>query len=898
MSGESERETRAQRIDPRLRRAGWTPQAFKSPGESKFAHAAAIREYPTASGPADYALCDGGHVRGVVEAKKLAVGTQEVMEQAKRYSRGIDQQPEYQDQYRVPFLYSTNGEIIHFLDVRSPLNLSRRVSGFHTPAALAELLLRDTDAELARLADVPFSPILRPYQRDANLAIDQAFRERKRRMLLTMATGTGKTLVTVSEVYRLMKSGAARRVLFLVDRRALAAQAVQAFASFEPEPGLKFDKIYPCYSQAFQQSDFEATSNWNPALLPTSLLTDPKPGDAFVYVSTIQRMSINLFGKGAALSSQGEGDEDAGSEDDATQLNMPINAFDLIVADECHRGYTAQELSTWRDTLNYFDAVTIGLTATPAAHTMAQFEHVVYRYEYERAVREGNLVDYDAVRIKSDVRINGVFLQEGDQVDNVDPETGSTELDILEDERDYAAADIEQRINVPNSNHRILSEIKRYAEEHERDYGRFPKTLIFAAQDLPHRSHADQLVAQAREIFGRGQDFVAKITGKVDRPLQRIREFRNRPNPGIVVSVDLMTTGVDIPDLEFIVLLRPIKSRILFEQILGRGTRKGEQYPDKSHFVVFDCFDGTLLEYFRTATGMTLTAPVAPSRTIGQIIDDIWQNRNRDSNVRALVKRLQRVDKEMSGDAIELFSRFIVDGNVGAFAADLPRLISQSFALTMRILRDPDFQRLCENYPRGTAPFVVAPGVTDTVGSEWLIQAGTGREYKPDDYLVAFGEFVRSHETDIQALQILLRRPAEWSPAALKQLTDALVTAPEHFSEANLRRAFRAAKHRDLVDIISMVKHAAEGSSPLLTAGERVNAAVAEVAEGRNLTADEQQWMEYIRLHLVQNLSIDMEDFEAMPILSDHGGWGRANRVFGGQLEQIIADLNRELVAA
>jgi type I restriction enzyme R subunit len=893
MSGESERETRIRRIDPRLQRAGWTPQAFRSIGESKLARAAAIREYPTASGLADYSLCDGGHVRGVVEAKKLATGTQEVLEQAKRYSRGISQQPQYQGQYNVPFLYSTNGEIIYFLDVRSPLNLSREVSGFHTPGALAELLSRDIDAELTRLADVPFSPILRPYQIEANLAVDQALRDRKRKMLLTMATGTGKTLVTVSEVYRLMKSGTARRVLFLVDRRALAAQAVQAFGSFEPEPGLKFDKIYPVYSQQFQQGDFEQSSSWNPTTMRSSLLTDPKQGDAFVYVSTIQRMSINLFGKGAALSSDDESDED-----DASQLNIPINAFDVIIADECHRGYTANELSTWRDTLNYFDAVTIGLTATPAAHTMAQFEHVAYRYEYERAVREGNLVDYDAVRIKSDVRINGVFLEPGDQVDNVDPETGTRELDVLEDERDFPASDIEQKINVPHSNHRILEEIKRYADEHEREYGRFPKTLIFAAQDLPHRSHADQLARQARVIFGRGEDFVAKITGKVDRPLQRIREFRNRPNPGIVVSVDLMTTGVDIPDLEFIVLLRPIKSRILFEQILGRGTRKGEQYPNKSHFVVFDCFDGTLLEYFRGSTGMTITAPVAPSRTVGQIIEDIWQNRNRDSNVRALVKRLQRIDKQMSGEATELFERFIVNGDVAAFAADLPRLVSQSFAQTMRILRDPDFQRLLENYPRGITPFVIASGKIDTVDSEWLIQAGAGREYKPDDYLVAFGEFVRAHETDIQALQILLRRPAEWNPAALKQLTNALVTAPEHFSEANLRRAFRHARHRDLVDIISMVKHAAEDSSPLLTAEERVNAAVAKVTAGRTLTGDEQQWMEYIRLHLVQNLSIDREDFEAMPILSGHGGWGRASRIFGGQLDQIVADLNRELVAA
>src|SRR5206468_499600 len=183
--------------------------------------------------------------------------------------------------------------------------------------------------------------------------------------------------------------------------------------------------------------------------------------------------------------------------------------------------------------------------------------------------------------------LNGVFLQEGEQVEAVDPQSGIKQLDLLEDERSFDTTKIEREITAPDSNHRILDEVKKYAAEHEAETGRFPKTLIFADNDLPHTSHSDQLVDLARDVFGRGEAFVQKITGRVDRPLQRIREFRNRPNPGVVVSVDMLTTGVDIPDLEFIVFLRPVKSRILFEQMLGRGTRKGEKFPDKSHFVVF-----------------------------------------------------------------------------------------------------------------------------------------------------------------------------------------------------------------------------------------------------------------------------------------------------------------------
>ena len=246
-------------------------------------------------------------------------------------------------------------------------------------------------------------------------------------MLVAMATGTGKTFTTVNQVYRLMKSGVARRVLFLVDRRALAAQAVRSFSTFEPEPGLKFDKIYEVYSQSFQRNDFDEEDKFDPKVLPNSYLTNPIPGLAFLYICTIQRMAINLFGRAAAFAL---GEEEEETDDEADQLeNIPIHAFDCIVADECHRGYTSSELSVWRNTLDHFDAVKIGLTATPAAHTKAYFNEVVNRYEYDRAVREGYLVDYNAVTVKSNVRLNGLFLREGEQINLVDPKTGQHSLD-------------------------------------------------------------------------------------------------------------------------------------------------------------------------------------------------------------------------------------------------------------------------------------------------------------------------------------------------------------------------------------------------------------------------------------------------------------------------------------
>ena len=435
---ERERTTRRERIDPKLKQSGWSVVPFGGVDLARYGRTA-VEEFPTDNGPADYALCDDGLVLGAVEAKKVTLGPQNVLTQAQRYSHGFTASPaDYGDGYRVPFLYSTNGEVIWFQDIRHPLNRSRKIAQFHTPQALRELLARNQEAALAKLPGIPYHGILRGYQVECHEAVEEAIAQRKQKMLVTMATGTGKTLTMVSQVYRLMKSGTARRILFLVDRRALAAQAVRAFASFEAEPGLKFDRLYEVYSQRFKKEDFEEGDAFDPKVLPNKYLTDPQPGHAFVYVCTIQRMAMNLFGKDAGFDI-GDETKDA----DADKLDIPIHAFDLIIADECHRGYSKKELSTWRDTLDHFDATKIGLTATPAAHTIAYFNQVVYRYDYERAVKEGHLVDYNVVNIKSNVRLNGVFLKEGESVSEVDTETGVEQLDLLEDEREFATSEVE-----------------------------------------------------------------------------------------------------------------------------------------------------------------------------------------------------------------------------------------------------------------------------------------------------------------------------------------------------------------------------------------------------------------------------------------------------------------------
>jgi type I restriction enzyme R subunit len=880
--------TRKKLIDPKLRAAGWQIVPFNAGPPLASYERCAIEEFETKNGPADYALCVGGQILGVVEAKKLTLGPQSVLTQAERYSKGITDSPFNFRGYRVPFLYSTNGEVIWHHDIRNPLNRSHTIAQFHTPDALTEQLFKDFDTSCKALLRTPNDhPRLRGYQREANAAIEKAIADRKHQMLVAMATGTGKTFTMVNQVYRLMKAGVAQRILFLVDRRVLAAQAVLAFASFDPEPGLKFDKIYEVYSQRFHREDFDEDEKFDPRVLPNSYLTDPKPGNAFVYVSTIQRMTINLFGRDVIA---GSGDEEI--DEDASTLDIPIHAFDLIIADECHRGYTTAEEAIWRKTLDHFDAIKVGLTATPAAHTTAYFKDIIYRYEYERAVREGFLVDYDVVAVKSNVRMNGIFLHEGEQVEAVNPISGAKQLDLVEDERQFDTAQIEYEITAPDSNRKILEEVQKWMIEHEQQYGRLPKTLIFAANDLPHTSHADQLVDLARDIFGRGDSFAQKITGKVDRPLQHIREFRNRPAPTIVVTVDLLTTGVDIPDLEGIVFLRPVKSRILFEQMLGRGTRKGEHFPDKSHFVVFDCFDGTLLEYFKKATAITAEPPERESRTIVEVIEDIWNNSDRDYNIRRLVKRLQRIEKEMSGEAREMFAAYIPSGDVRKYASDLPLKLSRDFVATMSLLRDKTFQDLLMNYPRKPRTFLITYETQDMVTSSWLVRGIDGKEYKPSDYLTAFGQFIRENPQHIQAIRILLQRPKDWSTKALSDLQQKLAATPQRFTRENLQRAHELHYHKAMVDIISMVKHAANEQQPLYTAEQRVKLAMAKITSGQNFTPEQVQWLDRIEGHLVENLTIDPGDFDTLPVFNRAGGWGRANKVFTGQLPHLISQFN------
>jgi type I restriction enzyme R subunit len=304
-----------------------------------------------------------------------------------------------------------------------------------------------------------------------------------------------------------------------------------------------------------------------------------------------------------------------------------------------------------------------------------------------------------------------------------------------------------------------------------------------------------------------------------------------------------------------------------------------------------------LLEYFRKATGITAEPPDKPSKTIADLVKDIYDNRDRDYATRCLIKRLQRIDKAMSGEARVLFAAYVEDGDLARLARELPQKLETDFTATMRVLRDAGFQDLLVSYPRPIRSFVVAVEAEDTVSSEWKVRGADGHEYKPDDYLNEFSRFVRENPEHVEAIEILLERPQDWSTAALEELQQKLTSAPLRFTTEHLQRAHQLRYDIALADLISMVKKAANESAPLLTAEERVDAALAEVVGGRDFDEDQELWLSRIRSHLVQNLSVDEDDFNVVPLFSHHGGWGRAKKVFGPALEPLLKDINKAIAA-
>lgn len=513
-------------INQQLERSGWA-DLDEDDVDTGF-----MREYPTKSGPVDYALLLSGEVIAVAEAKDANKDAYAALTQAKRYAEDISTGRNY-GRFGVPFVFTANSEEVWFQDVRPEAPGERKLRNFHRPEGL-EMFLR-TDYEQAKnwLKNTPITdsdPNLWDNQREAIQSIEDGLRDNKRRMLVQMATGTGKTRMACAQTYRLLKSGYANRVLFLVDRNNLGEQAESAFKNYDVGPAMKMSDVY--IIDRVENGIF--------------------PEKADIVISTLQSMYSLL--------------------EDHDEVEIPQDAFDFVISDESHRSIYGD----WRVVLNHFDALQLGLTATPATHTLSYFnENWVYKYGYWEAVDDGKVVPYETYRIQTGITMRGVYY-EGEE---------------------YDPSDLENKITVPSTNRKIAEEFRKNSGEDE-------KTLVFAKND----QHAIQLEKIFREVYSDKDDrYVKKITYTTDQPDDWIRRFRIQNYPKIAITVDMISTGVDVKPIENIIFIRPTRSAVLYNQMIGRGTRTCDEI-GKEKFTIFDCIG--IVDYFSESPPFNTYRPV------------------------------------------------------------------------------------------------------------------------------------------------------------------------------------------------------------------------------------------------------------------------------------------------
>ena len=874
----SESETR-RLIDQQLSAAGWHADTqnlrYAKGVRPEKGTCKAIAEWPTTSGPADYALFVGINLVGVVEAKKKARDVVSDLRQAKRYAIDVEIKGEERfaggpwGEYKVPLLFVTNGRPylkqleqksgIWFLDGRRPANHPRPLHAWYTPQGVIELLQQDQDKAESELKKEPFDYLgLRDYQIRAVKRIEESLKEGKRAMLLAMATGTGKTLTAIGLLYRLIKTGRFRHILFLVDRNALGLQAEDKFKETRLEDLQTFDQIFDL--KGVRTTKPEETTR--------------------VHISTVQGMVHRIM---------------FNVNDDAIPS---VDQYDCIVVDEAHRGYTLDKeldeveilyrderdyISKYRRVLEYFDAVKIGLTATPAPHTVEIFGKPVYIYSYREAVIDGWLVDHEPPhQIETRLKKEGITWKKGDTVPVYDPATGLiTNIEDIPDDLTLEIEHFNKLVITENFNRTVAKVLVR-----ELDPCGEEKTLIFATTD----DHADLVVKILKEEFEKeigevDDDAIEKITGSIDKPIEMILKFKNEKFPTIAVTVDLLTTGIDVHEICNLVFLRRVRSRILYEQMLGRATRRCDKIK-KDHFNIYDAVG--LYEALQPVTNMKAVAP-NPTVTFQQLVKELSSVKTEVQQrhiIEQLIAKLQKKARSMDEKKGEEFETL-------SGGETLQQLIKS--------LKGKDINRvkgiikgkqdllafLDENRYQPRKQFISRH--KDELLSH---KRGFGKGEEPEDYLNEFKAFIIDNMNKIPALAIVCQRPRKLTRQALKELKLAL---DQHgYTEPNLQTAWREWQNEDIAaDIISFIRRQALGD-PLVSHEDRIRKAMKKIYGLEKWTKIQRQWLERIEKQLIAETVFEREDFDK-GAFKDHGGFHRLNRIFHGNLNTVLDEINNAL---
>ena len=890
-------------IDQQLIEAGWQADTqeltYAKGARPEKGKNLAIAEWPTlGKEAADYVLFAGLTPIAVVEAKRENINVAGKIPQAERYSRGYRQLPDAQpawqreglaagwpdaqgSHFEIPFVYSSNSRPYllqlaeqsgtWFRDVRSPANLARPLMDFHTPAGLLDQLTRSKAAAEAKLQQEGFAYLhLRNYQERAIQAVESALAAGQANCLLAMATGTGKTRTIIGLMYRFLKAERFRRILFLVDRSALGQQAQENFDEAALEQNLPLSKAYNIAEMGDMAAEAETR----------------------IQVATVQAMVKRIF-----------------------QSDTPpgIDEFDCIIIDEAHRGYTldqemsegelqvrdqAQYLSTYRRVLDYFDATKIALTATPARHTSDIFGRPVYTYSYREAVADDWLIDHEPpIRYETLLSKHGIKFAKGEQVSAIDLGTGEIEQSELEDELKFDVESFNRRVINEDFNRviceQLVEEIDPFSEE---------KTLIFCATDL----HADMvkrlLDAAFKEKYGDeyAEAAVRKITGQSDKIKQLIARYKNERYPSIAITVDLLTTGIDVPAISHIVFMRRVRSRILYEQMIGRATRRCDDI-GKTVFKIYDPVD-----IYQALEAVNTMQPLVkdPNITLEQLVGEL-------DNPASFTAPGSRVGTHHAHDVLDAISQKLMRVLRSAThqAEKKPELktrldeLEQHWGVAPAILH----KHLRELGPNAAVDWLKqqktliaqVEGIRLMIGSTYkpiisghkdellAREQSYGSYSKPEDYLDSFNHFIHQQLNQSTALSVVVNRPKDLSR---EQLREVRLLLDEHgYSEARLQTAWRNRSNQDIAaSIIGYIRQAALGEA-LLPFEQRVAQAMQRIFSLTVWTPVQRKWLDRLAKQLHHEVVIDQQ-FVNRAFATD-GGAKRLDAMLGGKLDNVLEAL-------
>ena len=912
------------RIDQKLRQSGWLIQGKKNTDLSA-ALGVAIKEYQTEVGPADYILFVDKKPVGVIEAKRDDEGyrLRNVEEQSKEYAEA---KLKYLSNTSLPFVYESTGLLTHFTDYRDPKPRSREVFSFHRPETFQKWL-KEAKTLRGRLQDLPILPEegLRDCQIKAITKLEKSFKQQKPKALIQMATGSGKTFTAITFIYRLLKFAKAKRVLFLVDTKNLGEQAEQEFMAFMPnDSNRKFTELHGVHR----------------------LQSSGLPNDTEVYISTIQRFYSIL--KGEDLDEKAEEINPNEIKWDKREPlpvvyneNIPIEFFDFIVIDECHRSI----YNLWKQVLDYFDGFLIGLTATPDNRTFGFFDqNVVSEYTHEEAVADGVNVGYDVYIIETEVTKKGGVIFKNNNIEHREKLTRQKRWAALDEDHAYNNKRLDDEVVNPNQIRLIIktfkTEIEKIFDDRFDKNGDFevPKTLIFAKTD----SHADDIIRIVREEFGEENKFCKKITYNADDPKGTLAQFRNAYSPRIAVTVDMIATGTDVKPLECLLFMRDVKSRNYFEQMKGRGTRTislddlKKVTPSakfvKDHFVIVDAIGVT--KSLKTDSRPLEKKLGVPLKSL---LDAMMFGARDEDLFSSLASRLSRLDKQITDKERAVFFEKtkgktvseVVKNLLNAYNPDVIAEITEGVH-KLKLGDSPDeitaaieaehsklielaasvFTGELNEYVENVRK--VHSQLIDHITKDTLLNVGWDKDNvdKAGVIVQDFTTWMDTHKDEITALQIFYNQPyqrRDVTYSMIKEVFDILKTEAPTLAPVRVWHAFehlgktKESPKNELIALVSLIRHVC-GIDAQLTGYDKTvdknfqNWVFTKQSGALKFNEAQMQWLRLMKDYIANSFHIEKDDFDLNPF-DALGGLGKMYQLFGSETEGIITDLNAALVA-